>query len=98
MPSGAEHPAQAAAARLAGQFEVIGARQPGLPATVILMAMAIAIALLPGLVSGTVMALSAGRWPDRLLSIVSLLFCSVPTFWIGLMLIFFSVRLGWLPP
>ncbi|AJE48748.1 ABC transporter, membrane spanning protein (peptide) [Celeribacter indicus] len=70
-----------------------------LPATVILMASAIAVALVLGLAMGTVMALSAGRWPDRVLSVVSLLFYSVPTFWIGLMLIIlFSVRLGWLPP
>jgi peptide/nickel transport system permease protein len=42
--------------------------------------------------------LNAGRWPDRVLSITSLLFYSVPGFWIGLMLIvLFSVKLGWLP-
>ena len=44
------------------------------------------------------MALNAGRWPDRTLSVLTLLFYSVPGFWIGLMLIvLFSIRLGWLP-
>ena len=44
------------------------------------------------------MALNAGRWPDRLISVGSLIFYSVPGFWIGLMLVvLFSVKLGWLP-
>lgn len=69
-----------------------------LPATVILMGSAIVLALALGLACGTVMAMTAGRWPDRVLSVLSLLFYSVPTFWIGLMLIIlFSVKLAWLP-
>ena len=44
------------------------------------------------------MASFAGRWPDRVLSVLALVFYSVPSFWIGLMLIvFFSIQLGWLP-
>lgn len=69
-----------------------------IPATLSLMAAAILFAVAIGQINGTIMALSAGRWPDRLLSVLSLLFYSVPSFWIGLMLIVvFSVRLGWLP-
>lgn len=69
-----------------------------IPGTLILMGVAILFAAAIGIVAGTVMALTAGRLPDRLLSILSLLFYSVPTFWIGLMLIIlFSVQLGWLP-
>jgi len=75
--------------------DLIGQRLPG---TLTLMAMALTIALLIGLALGSVMAAFAGRLPDRLLSIFSLLFYSVPGFWIGLMLIvLFSVTLGWLP-
>lgn len=69
-----------------------------LPGTLTLMAMALIIAIIIGMALGSVMASFAGRLPDRLLSIFSLLFYSVPGFWIGLMLIvLFSVTLGWLP-
>jgi peptide/nickel transport system permease protein len=75
--------------------DLIGQRLPG---TLTLMAMALIIALLIGLTLGSLMAAFAGRLPDRLISIFSLLFYSVPGFWIGLMLIvLFSVTLGWLP-
>lgn len=75
--------------------ELIGQRLPG---TLLLMVSAILIALTLGIVLGTVMASTAGRWPDRVLSVLALLFYSIPGFWIGLMLIvLFSVKLGWLP-
>jgi peptide/nickel transport system permease protein len=75
--------------------ELIGQR---LPATLMLMGLALAIALVVGIALGTAMAMTAGRWTDRVLSVVSLVFYSVPGFWIGLMLIvLFSVKLGWLP-
>ncbi|TCQ08981.1 peptide/nickel transport system permease protein [Rhizobium sp. PP-F2F-G36] len=75
--------------------ELIGQRLPG---TLTLMVSALTIAILLGIVLGALMAAFAGRIPDRLLSIVSLLFYSIPSFWIGLMLIvLFSVKLGWLP-
>lgn len=75
--------------------ELIGQRLPG---TLILMAVSLAVAIVLGISLGSVMAIFAGRIPDRALSIVSLLFYSIPGFWIGLMLIvLFSVKLGWLP-
>ena len=75
--------------------ELIGQRLPG---TLTLMAVALVLAILIGLTLGAVMATFAGRLPDRIISIVSLLFYSIPGFWIGLMLIvLFSVTLGWLP-
>ncbi|MBM3570983.1 MAG: ABC transporter permease [Alphaproteobacteria bacterium] len=75
--------------------ELIGQRLPG---TLLLMVSALAIALAVGVALGTVMALHAARWPDRALSVLSLVFYSVPGFWIDLMLIMlFSVKLGWLP-
>lgn len=76
-------------------MELIGQR---LPSTLLLMGLALAIALSLGIALGTAMAYFAGRLPDRLLSVLSLLFYSVPGFWTGLMLIvLFSVKLGWLP-
>ena len=69
-----------------------------LPNTLMLMAAGLAIALVVGISMGFVMASYRGRWPDRILSAISLLLYSAPGFWVGLMLItLFSVKLGWLP-
>jgi len=69
-----------------------------LPNTLLLMVTALSFALLLGIVLGSVMAAWAGRWPDRVLSVVVLLFYSMPGFWVGLMaVVLFSVKLGWLP-
>lgn len=75
--------------------DIIGQRLPG---TVALMLSALVIALSGGIALGIVMATFAGRWPDRLISVIVTLFYSIPGFWIGLMLILlFSVKLRWLP-
>jgi peptide/nickel transport system permease protein len=69
-----------------------------LPNTLLLMITALLLALTFGIAAGAVMATFAGRWADRLLSILALLFYSVPGFWAGLtLIIIFSVRLQWLP-
>ena len=51
---------------------------------------------------GLAMGLTAGRylhrWPDRLLSTLSYVLSSLPTFWIGLLLLsLFAVTLNWAP-
>jgi peptide/nickel transport system permease protein len=69
-----------------------------LPNTMLVMASALGMALVMGIFAGWVMAIFAGRWPDRILQVVVLLFYSTPGFWIGLMaIVLFSVKLGWLP-
>lgn len=69
-----------------------------LPATLVLMVSALGTALVVGVFTGWVMAIFAGRWLDRLLQVVVLLFYSTPGFWVGLMaIVLFSVKLGWLP-
>jgi peptide/nickel transport system permease protein len=79
----------------ASVVEIIMAR---LPNTVLLMVTALSLALLIGVVLGSVMAAWAGRWPDRVLSVVVLMLYSMPGFWVGLMaIVLFSVKLGWLP-
>ena len=66
--------------------------------TLTLMLLALVFSLLLGIALGMLMARWQGRWPDRLLSVGSQFFYSVPGFWIGLMLIVvFSVKLAWLP-
>lgn len=75
--------------------DLIGERLPG---SLLLMITALTFALIIGITAGVTMSVFAGRLPDRVLSVVALLFYSVPGFWIGLMLIVvFSVWLGWLP-
>jgi peptide/nickel transport system permease protein len=76
-------------------FDMIAERLPG---TLLLMVSALTIALVLGIAFGMLMATFANRLPDRIVSVLVLLFYSVPSFWIGLMMIvLFSVYLGWLP-
>ncbi|MFT4191702.1 MAG: ABC transporter permease [Comamonas sp.] len=76
-------------------LDLIGSR---LGATLLLMVTALGLALLVGLVLGSLMATHAGRWVDRLLSVLALVLYSTPGFWLGLMaIVLFAVKLGWLP-
>jgi peptide/nickel transport system permease protein len=69
-----------------------------LPNTLLLMGTALALAIVAGIVLGAVMAHWAGKWPDRVLSVLALVLYSTPGFWIGLLaIVLFSVHLGWLP-
>jgi peptide/nickel transport system permease protein len=69
-----------------------------LPDTLFLMLSALTLAVIAGLCFGAIMATWAERWPDRLLSVASLILYSTPGFWIALAaVIVFSVHLGWLP-
>jgi len=69
-----------------------------LPVTLELAIMAMLVALLVGLPAGMVSALYNGRWPDYLANVIGLWGLSTPNFWLGIMMILlFSVQLGWLP-
>ena len=69
-----------------------------LPATLELALTALLIALAIGLPLG-LWAAARGGWIGRLARGFSLFGFSLPTFWVGLMLILlFAVTLGWLPP
>ena len=66
--------------------------------TLLLMGTALGIAVCAGVLLGVLMSARAGKWQDRLLSVVALLLYSTPSFWLGLMaIVLFSVKLGWLP-
>jgi ABC-type dipeptide/oligopeptide/nickel transport system permease component len=69
-----------------------------LPNSLMLAVAAMAFSLLIGIPSGIMAAVRVGGWWDSGGKIFSLLGLSMPSFWVGLLLIlFFSVYLGWLP-
>lgn len=69
-----------------------------LPATLELMAVALAVALVVAVPLGVLAAVRRYTWTDSLLTVASFVGLSIPIFWLGLMLIVvFTVQLGWLP-
>lgn len=69
-----------------------------LPATLELACSALVIALVLGLPLGVAAGLRPRHWTSRVIMGFSMLAFSVPIFWIGLiMIIVFSVSLGWMP-
>ncbi len=66
--------------------------------TLLLMVSALGLALAAGILLGSVMAMKAGKWQDKVLSLLSLVLYSTPSFWLGLMaIVLFAVKLGWFP-
>jgi peptide/nickel transport system permease protein len=69
-----------------------------MPATLELAFMAMLIAIVLGIPLGLLAGLKPDSWVGRSIMAGSILGFSLPTFWVGLMLIMvFSVQLGWLP-
>ena len=69
-----------------------------LPNSMLLAIAAMAFSLLIGIPSGIMAAVRVGGWWDSAGKLFALLGLSMPSFWVGLLLIlFFSVYLGWLP-
>jgi len=69
-----------------------------LPNSLLLAAAAMIFSLLIGIPSGILAAVRVNGWWDSAGKLFALLGLSMPSFWVGLLLIlFFSVYLGWLP-
>ena len=68
------------------------------PATMELCILAFVFALLVGIPLGITAGVMRGKWPDVAISTLALLGFSIPIFWLALLLmLFFSLQLGWLP-
>jgi ABC-type dipeptide/oligopeptide/nickel transport system permease component len=69
-----------------------------LPNSLLLAVVAMALSLLIGIPSGILASVRVGRFWDSAGKVFALLGLSLPSFWVGLVLILvFSVYLGWLP-
>ena len=77
-------------------LEVIGER---LPATLLLGAVAFILSLIVGVPLGILSAVKRGSILDQSGKLLALIGQSAPPFWLGIMLMFFfAVKLGWVPP
>jgi peptide/nickel transport system permease protein len=69
-----------------------------LPPTLWIAAYALLLTVVLGLATGVVAALRHNTWVDQVVTVIALLGVSLPNFWLGLvMIVLFSVQLGWLP-
>ncbi len=69
-----------------------------LPATLLLAAASLVIALLAGIPLGVLAALRRGSWVDAVTRLLALLGAAVPSYLLALLLmLFFAVKLNWLP-
>lgn len=69
-----------------------------LPASLSLAGVALLFTVITGVILGVIASVTRGTPVDILVRMVALLGQSVPSFWLGIMMIYlFSVKLGWLP-
>ena len=70
-----------------------------LPRTLAIAVACMILQVLIGIPLGVIAAVNQDRWGDRLSMLIALIGISMPEFWVALMLVLlFSLRLGWLPP
>lgn len=70
-----------------------------IPRTLTITAICIGLQIFVGIPLGVIAAIKHNGWGDRISMFIALFGVSMPNFWIALMLVlFFSVKLGWLPP
>jgi peptide/nickel transport system permease protein len=78
--------------------DVLQATLERLPVTLSLSAYALGLTVLFGLTLGIFAALRQNSWVDQAAMMFAMLGISLPSFWLGLMMIvLFAVQLGWLP-
>jgi peptide/nickel transport system permease protein len=70
----------------------------GIPITLNIGLLAFVISLILGIPAGVICAIRRGKWLDTVVTILANIGITVPTFWLGIMLIYlFALKLGWLP-
>ena len=66
--------------------------------TLLLAGVALVLSSVAGILLGIVAAVRQNSWPDKVITVAVLVGISTPSFWLGILLIFwFGVRLEWLP-
>ncbi len=69
-----------------------------LPITIHLGLLSVLVSGILGITFGVVCALRRGKWIDTVVTLLANLGITVPSFWVGILLIYFlSLKLGWLP-
>jgi ABC-type dipeptide/oligopeptide/nickel transport system permease component len=77
---------------------VLGRLWAQLPATIVLTLFASGVSIVVGVLMGVLSAVNRGNAIDRVIQSVMLFLTSMPSFWLGILLILlFSVTLRWLP-
>jgi peptide/nickel transport system permease protein len=69
-----------------------------LPITIHLGIISVLVSTILGISFGVICALRRGKWIDTVVTLLANLGITVPSFWVGILLIYFlSLKLGWLP-
>ena len=76
----------------ASQLNVVNEIKTGIPATLSLCIGAGIIWLAFGILVGVISAVTAGRWSDRLITVLALVGISMPVFWLGLIARYFFAQ------
>jgi peptide/nickel transport system permease protein len=74
------------------QLNVVDQIKSGIPATFSLCIGAGIIWLFFGILVGTISAVTAGRWSDRVITVLALIGISMPVFWLGLIARYFFAQ------
>jgi peptide/nickel transport system permease protein len=78
------------------QQNVVSQIVQGMPATFSLTIGASIIWLFFGILVGVISAVTAGRWSDRLITVLALIGISMPVFWLGIVSRYYLAEGGWL--
>jgi peptide/nickel transport system permease protein len=77
------------------QQNVLSQIEQGIPATFSLTIGASIIWLFFGILVGVISAVKAGRWSDRLITVMALIGISLPVFWLGIVARYYLAEGGW---